>query len=101
MARVKYSKTSPYYNTERYGFFLDVMQHRDIPKDPGDVVYRIDNIYGGRPDLLANDLYGDSSLWWVFAMRNPNTIQDPVFDFKAGATIYIPKKDTVLAALGL
>jgi prophage DNA circulation protein len=51
--------------------------------------------------LLAYDLYGDSALWWVFAMRNPNTIQDPVFDFLPGTTIFIPKKETIVAALGL
>jgi hypothetical protein len=28
-------------------------------------------------------------------------LQDPVFDFVPGATIYIPKKETLVAALGL
>jgi hypothetical protein len=37
----------------------------------------------------------------VFAMRNPNTIKDPTFDFIPGTTIYIPKKEAVLAALGV
>lgn len=101
MADITYKKTSPYYATERFGFFLDVATMRDIPLDPSDVVYRIDAIYSNRPDLLAFDLYGDASLWWVFAMRNPNTIQDPVFDFIAGTTIYVPKKDVVTAALGI
>lgn len=101
MSEVTYKKSSPYYTSEVYGFFLDVMQHRDIPGEPDDVVYRIDNIYSLRPDLLANDLYGDSSLWWVFANRNPNTLIDPLFDFVAGKVIYIPKKENVLTALGL
>jgi hypothetical protein len=98
---VTYSKTSPYANTEKFAFFLDVATIPVIPFDPSDVTYRIDNIYQQRPDLLAYDLYGDSSLWWVFSVRNPNTLQDPIFDFLAGATIYIPKKDTLTAALGL
>jgi len=97
---VVYSKTSPYYNTETYSFFLDVANIPDIPAVPSDVVYQIDAIYKNRPDLLAYDLYGDASLWWVFAVRNPNTIQDPVFDFVPGATIYIPKQDTINAAIG-
>lgn len=101
MADVIYKKTSPYYATDKFGFFLDVANMRDIPMDPSDVVYRIDAIYGNRPDLLAFDLYGDASLWWVFAMRNPNTIQDPVFDFIAGTTIYVPKKEVITAALGI
>lgn len=98
---VTYSRSSPYNESNVYGFFLDVMKARDIPKDPSDITYKIDSTYSRRPDLLAYDLYGDSNLWWVFAMRNPNTIKDPVFDFAAGVTIYIPKKETITAALGL
>jgi len=100
-ASVTYNKTSPYSKTQTYGFFLDVANLPAIPYNTTDVQYRINGIYGNRPDLLAYDLYGDAALWWVFAMRNPNTIQDPVFDFLPGATIYIPTKETVTAALGL
>jgi len=53
-----------------------------------------------RPDLLAADLYGDANLWWVFAVRNPNIIQDPVFDFTAGTIIYVPSMVTLTTALG-
>ena len=98
---VNYSKTSPYASTETFSFFLDVANIPAIPFDPSDTLYKIDNIYQHRPDLLAYDLYGDSALWWVFSVRNPNTLQDPVYDFLAGASIYIPKKDTLTAALGL
>lgn len=101
MSSINYSKTSPYADTGFYSFFLDLAQFRDIPKNPADVVYRIDAVYKYRPDLLANDLYGNSALWWVFAMRNPNTIQDPVFDFIPGTTIFIPKKEVISAALGV
>lgn len=97
----QYSSISPYFNTGTYGFFLDVLEFRDIPKTPSDVVYRISEIYKYRPDLLAYDLYGDPAYWWVFAVRNPNTIQDPVFDFIPGTTIYIPKKEVIQTALGV
>lgn len=101
MATVQYSKTSPYFSTTMFGNFLDVAADRQIPKYPGDVLYSIDAVYSNRPDLLANDLYSDSSLWWVFAVRNPNVIQDPIFDFTTGTVIYIPKKTTIINALGL
>jgi hypothetical protein len=101
MASIVYSKASPYYNTDTYGIFLDVTKFRDIPYDTSDIVYEIDLLYNYRPDLLAYDLYGNSELWWVFAMRNPNTIKDPVFDFRSGTIIYIPKKGAVTTALGL
>lgn len=98
---VTYSKTSPYATSERFAFYLDVANIPNIPYDPSDVQYEIDAIYRWRPDLLAYDLYGDTSLWWVFSSRNPNTLQDPIFDFLPGAIIYIPKKDTVITALGI
>lgn len=98
---VSYSKTSPYANTESYSFYLDVANLPQLPYDASDVLYEIDAVYKNRPDLLAYDLYGDTALWWIFAIRNPNTIQDPVFDFIPGTTIYIPKKETIQAALGI
>lgn len=98
---VNYSRTSPYSNTETFAFFLDVANIPVIPYDPSDTAYRIDNIYEHRPDLLAFDLYGDTALWWVFSVRNPNVLQDPIYDFLPGATIFIPNKDTLTAALGL
>ena len=98
---VNYSKTSPYANTETFAFFLDVANIPLLPLDPSDTAYRIDLIYEHRPDLLAYDLYGTTALWWVFSARNPNVLQDPVYDFLPGATIYVPKKDTLTAALGL
>lgn len=101
MATVSYSKTSPYFKNETFGQFLDVANIPAIPFDSTDVVYRIDPIYKHRPDLLSYDLYGTSAFWWVFAVRNPNTIQDPIFDFLPGATIYVPKKASLVAALGI
>ena len=98
---VQYSKKSPYYTTGRYGNFLDVLTYRSISKQSTDVYYTIDKIYQNRPDLLAFDLYGDSALWWVFAARNPNVLKDPLFDFVAGVSIYIPKKSVLDQDLGL
>lgn len=97
----EYSKHSPYFSTERFGQFLDVMVNRPIPKNTMDRVYTINSVYQYRPDLLANDLYGKPNLWWVFAARNPNTIQDPIWDFYSGQTIYLPDRDSLLGALGL
>ena len=78
---VTYSKTSPYYGTNLFGQFLDVAKNRPITALPDDVLYEIDNVYQFRPDMLSYDLYGDSSLWWVFVQRNPNVLKDPLFDF--------------------
>lgn len=96
-----YSRVSPYYSTGTYGQFLDIMTDRKITPHTSDVSYTIDNFYQYRPDVLAFDLYGNSGLWWVFARRNPNVLKDPIFDFRAGATIYIPQQQNLNIDLGL
>lgn len=101
MAKIKYSSSSPYFQTDTFGNFLDVMINRPITNKPDDVLYIIDSVYEYRPDMLASDLYGSSSLWWVFAQRNPNVLKDPLFDFRAGVTIFIPKKTTLQQDLGV
>jgi hypothetical protein len=101
MAKVNYSGNSPYAQTQTFGNFLDVMAYRPITKKDDDVLYEIDKVYEYRPDILASDLYGDSALWWVFAVRNPNVLKDPLFDFRAGVQIFIPKKATLQQDLGV
>jgi hypothetical protein len=95
-----YGPTSPYYQTGYSQFFLDVMVNRPIPKSTDDLLFTINQTFQYRPDLLAFDLYGDASLWWVFYQRNPNTLQAPPLDFAAGVSIYLPKSDTLKTALG-
>jgi hypothetical protein len=98
-----YASTSPYYNTGTWGQFLDVWGYNTltIPADVTDALYQIDPPYNLRPDLLAYDMYQDSNLWWVFAIRNPDTLIDPVFSFVAPAAIYVPSKTVVFKALGI
>jgi hypothetical protein len=98
---VTYKNHSPYAATDQFGSALDVLTLRQIPKDPSDITYEIDEVYDLRPDLLANDLYDNPNLWWVFAVRNPNVLYDPVFDFRAGAVIRLPQRQGLFAALGI
>lgn len=46
--------------------------------------------YNLRPDLMAYDLYGNSKLWWIIVHYNRDVIKDPIFDFKAGLSIFLP-----------
>ena len=96
-----YSKTSPYYETQQFGPFLDVLTYRIIPKNITDVSFSIVATYNLKPQLLAYDLYADTLLWWVFASRNPNVLTDPLFSFVTGTTIFIPTKETLITVLGL
>jgi hypothetical protein len=51
--------------------------------------------------LLAFDLYGTPRLWWVFAQRNPDAIEDPIYDFAPGRTIQLPKLSNLKNDLGI
>jgi len=96
-----YDSSTAYYNTNVVDYYLDVMVNRSLPKYADDPSFTINAIYNKRPDLLAYDLYGNSKLWWVFAQRNPNTLLDPLNDFTTGTTIFLPKKSTLISALGI
>jgi hypothetical protein len=95
-----YDATSPYFTTGYSQFFLDVMNNRPIPMESDDISFEINLTYRYRPDLLAYDLYGDATLWWVFYQRNPNTLTKPPLDFDVGTTIYLPKITTLKSTLG-
>lgn len=97
----KYSTTSLYNKTNTVSDYLDIWTPRIIPADPDDYLYKIQPQYNYRPDLLAYDLYGTSRLWWVFMQRNVDIIFDPIYDFRTGITIQLPKKTPLLRALGL
>ena len=97
----KYSATSPYFKTTQFPQYLDILSPRTITAERDDHSYTIERTYAYRPDLLAFDLYGTPRLWWVFAQRNPNEIEDPIYDFKPGVTIQLPKKSNVQSDLGI
>lgn len=98
-----YSKTSLYYDTRNSadGKYLDQYVIRNVPASVDDEIYEISSKYNLRPDLLAHELYGNSNLWWIFAERNPNTLLDPVGDFRTGVLISLPNKQTLISSLGI
>jgi hypothetical protein len=96
-----YNKLSPYSDTVQSNGYLDVMAWRSVGAQSDDIVFTVTSSYENRPDLLAFDLYGDVGLWWVFAVRNPSIIKDPVFDLVPGIQIYIPKMSSMKKTLGI
>jgi hypothetical protein len=95
MTAVNYDKRSPYSQTKqtrKYVQYLDSWTQLTVPSASDDQILTLDTKYVNRPDLLAYDLYGSAQYWWVFAIRNPDVIKDPIYDFTAGITIYAPKK---------
>jgi len=97
----RYSASSPWYSTPIVDNTLDIWPPRTIPSRDDDFEYTILPQYNYRPDLLAYDIYGNPKLWWVFMQRNKDVIFDPIFDFRSGTTIKLPKKSALLSALGI
>jgi len=79
---------------------LGIWNIRPVPAYTDDVLYTVEPQYNNRPDLLAHDLYGDYSLWWIFTQRNLNVLEDPIYDLKAGVQIYLPSPQHVKETLG-
>ena len=98
-----YNPASFYYSTPSFSNnqFLDLWNPRPIPKLASDLLFTIPPQYEYRPDLLAYDLYGNPTLSWVFAVRNPNTLIDPLWDFTADTQIYLPQKSTLQTVLSI
>jgi hypothetical protein len=95
-----YHNFSPYYRTPTDSLYLDILEFRDIPMLASDPEFEILTQHEFRPDLLAFDLYGESRLWWVFAVRNMDKIKDPVYDLYSGQRIKLPQLET-LRSIGL
>lgn len=96
-----YNNTSPWANTSVVQNYLDILAIRPVSAEKDDPVYIIEPQYTHRPDLLAFDMYGTPRLWWVFIQRNLDVLQDPIYDFVAGTSIYLPKKESLKKVLGL
>ena len=102
MAEIEYGSNSMYFDTPIVqNQYLGVMVDRPIPKLIDDLSFTINETYNLRPDVLAFDLYGDAALWWVFAQRNPDQLEDPIYDFKPGVTIQLPKASNISSDLGV
>jgi alpha-L-fucosidase len=97
----QYNNSSPWAKTPINQNYLDVFRIRPVSAESDDALYTIQTQYTYRPDLLAFDMYGTDKLWWVFTQRNMDVISDPIYDFVAGKTIYLPKKESLFKVLGL
>lgn len=82
--------SSQYLLTPIKNWYLDLWVPREIPKSDFDKIIIIPPEFNQRPDLLSNQEYGTPRLWWVFCIRNPDLIIDPINDFVAGLEIYVP-----------
>ena len=70
---------TPYYKTVLYP---------EIPDNPNDIWVITD--FGDRLDLLANQFYQDTSLYWIISIANPNKINMGSLTLPPGTQIRIP-----------
>lgn len=93
MPRVTYRSTSPYALTEQTSFYLSHLVPRGFVQSDTDKTMILKPEHHHRPDKLSSELYGTSTFWWVFMIRNMDKIKDPIYDFKVGLEIHIPPAD--------
>lgn len=92
MSFTNYSRTSIYAQTPQTSWYLDIARLPKIPALSTDQKIVINSRWEKRPDLLSYDLYETPDYWWVFAIRNPNQIEDPIHDLTIGLEIFAPTK---------
>lgn len=90
MASNPVKQTSQYILTPINNWYLDLWVPVAVPANDNDLIINIPASMNQRPDLLSYEQYGTQGLWWVFAVRNPDLIIDPINDFVAGLQIYVP-----------
>lgn len=88
--RSVYKQSSRYYETPITEFYLDIWTPVFAVPSDNDRLFQLDPRYNKRPDLLSYDLYGTVNYWWIFALRNMDTLIDPINDFLTGVIIYVP-----------
>jgi hypothetical protein len=100
MPKISYPRTSPYTDTPQASWYIGQYRHRTIPVGPNDTLTLIGPEFQYRPDKMAFSIYGTEALWWVFMARNLNVLRDPIWDFVAGTSIYVPTTAFLKSILG-
>ncbi len=97
LVKMSGGKYSIYGLTDNDGITLDVFVPYEIPLDDSDQFLTVDPKYHHKPSRLAYDYFGSERLAWVLMLFNPDTINDPIYDLKAGMVIRIPTQERLLS----
>tara|TARA_Y100001938_G_C7925334_1_gene346594 strand:- start:108 stop:413 length:306 start_codon:yes stop_codon:yes gene_type:complete len=68
--------------------YFKPIKYPEIPLSIDDL-YVVTSI-GDRLDLLANQFYGDTRLWWIISSANMSKIRRDSYNLKPGIEIRIP-----------
>ena len=93
-----YDRKSYLSNTGYNKFYLDVAKLPSMVGVTGDTVI-VQPECEHRIDLFSYQQYGSSRLWWVIALANADKINDPVWDFKAGLELLVPRDSVLIEQL--
>lgn len=86
-----------YSSTRKGSNALGYFNPINIPFDDSDIIIVVSKEFENRPRKLADELYGEPELYWIFRTFNKEKIQDPIFDLKEGISIIIPEKNRLLS----
>jgi hypothetical protein len=99
MSRYINTPLIPYSEAEGNKFFPIQISTRypEIPKDVNDIY--VITTEGDRLDLLAQQFYGDTNLYWIIASGNPDIIPQNSLFIPVGAEIRIPYNISLVQSL--
>ena len=83
--------------TVDYGTRLGWWERLVFPSATTDEPFTITNKYNKRPDLLAHDVYGRSTLMWLILQYN--NILDINTEFVTDAVVILPSKNRVFSEM--
>lgn len=72
----RYQNTRVIRNSQNVSYYRTV-QYPEVPLSVNDIY--VISADGDRFDLLANQYYGDPTLWWIISIANPNAFQNSLY----------------------
>lgn len=92
--RRKYSRYVQGGTAELSGNKVAWWERRDIVSgDINEESYTVTNLTAGRPDLIANEFYGNTELEWIVLQHN--SIVDIIEEIAVGKTLKLPSRSFV------
>lgn len=89
-----YDRRSYLRDGRKKDFYLDVVKMPSIDMSQGDYV-QVPPECDNRIDLFSYQQYKTSRLWWIVAMANADIIADPIWDFRSGMTVFVPRNQLI------
>lgn len=102
---IKNRNITDYYNQKSYlrnatlkNFYLDTTLLPRVASSRGIYVI-VPPECENRIDLFSYQQYQTSRLWWIIALANADAVKDPIWDFKAGMSVFVPRDTSLIEQL--